>query len=69
MSTTRAKEKTKAPRAVRVLRVERSATLAAPVTLTVEIGSARLHVPSGADEATLRATIGTLLAAVNSGAH
>ena len=52
---------------VRMVRVERIAAVTAPATLTVEIGAARLSVPSGADQAMLRATIGALLAAVKVG--
>lgn len=55
------------PQRVRLVRVERVAARAVPAPLTVEIGTTRLCVPPGADEATLRATIGALLAAVQRG--
>lgn len=52
---------------VRLARVERSAARSSVGALTIEVGGARLTVPSGFDETTLRATIVALCASVAGG--
>lgn len=46
---------------VRLARVERAPERVLTVALLVEVGPARLHIPSGCDGATVRAVIGALL--------
>ena len=50
-----------APALVRIARVDRSVGDAPLSWLTIEIGAARVRVPSGFDEATVRAVIGALV--------
>lgn len=52
---------------VRLARVER--VTGSSASLTIEIGAARLSVPSGADMGTLRGTIRALVEAVRGGAE
>ena len=53
---------------VRIARVERSPT-AAPTLLTIEIGGARVSVPPGFDEETVRTVIGALVNGARGGAR
>ena len=50
-----------APALVRVARVDRSPGEGSSSSLTIEIGAARVRVPSGFDEATVRAVVDALV--------
>ena len=50
-----------APAQIRLARVERSLPSATAASITIEVGGARVSVPSGFDEATTRAVLAALL--------
>lgn len=57
------------PMLVRLARVDRAPPAPAPPPLTVEVGSARVSVPSGFDAATVQAVLGALGAGPKAGAR